>query len=269
MLKKLVVVLVFLLLAVSACALRSATCEQDSKCKIGCSGGDKDCTCQNENGFLCSKSQYCPATLLLNRDGVACCSVECKIGSELKDDSSGVFLVDEKNTGKSNEVLPDSFSQREEYVDSSGMGTALIVFLVGLVVFAVLIAVGLHRLPKELNAVTHTIFFVEETFKRMFYFVFGRILRFSYRKEVAAGKPSGKLEMNPLLSNIKSMLQGDSLAVFDLVFKNQGKTFEELLKLSGMETIRFKGALTELVIKQIIAPFEEDSVIEFRDWLRR
>ena len=58
------------------CSGLTVTCGDDGYCKAGCIGGDPDCSCTDQGGYLCGASMNCSSTLLSSDSGV-CCSEPC------------------------------------------------------------------------------------------------------------------------------------------------------------------------------------------------
>ena len=59
------------------------TCVEDGLCKPNCAGGDVDCLCREENGYLCNEGEVCSNSILSKDLGVCCttiCSKEASCG---------------------------------------------------------------------------------------------------------------------------------------------------------------------------------------------
>jgi hypothetical protein len=64
---------------------RNASCGPDGLCAKNCPAGDNDCSCLEQNGYLCKSAAYCtaPSTVMAHADPGICCSRQCYLpGSE-------------------------------------------------------------------------------------------------------------------------------------------------------------------------------------------
>ena len=85
-----------------------ATCLEGDGCEPSCVNGDKDCTCNTLEGYVCSDDQYCEGNLIKNAGDKICCSKPCVTGSELSEDTTVAVLtkdveeekVEQKRTNK-------------------------------------------------------------------------------------------------------------------------------------------------------------------------
>lgn len=66
----------FLLLIPLLVSASDPTCSSGDGCKINCQGGDIDCNCAEQFGYICLTNQVCP-TALLASDSAYCCATPC------------------------------------------------------------------------------------------------------------------------------------------------------------------------------------------------
>ena len=80
------------------CTSTIASCAANDGCMLDCFGGDSDCSCSVQNGYICGSSQNCTSTITHSGIGT-CCSVPCSqsINTLTNAGEGGGFFSEQKN----------------------------------------------------------------------------------------------------------------------------------------------------------------------------
>lgn len=268
------------------------TCAKDGKCFLSCIDGDPDCTCAEQNGYICNIGQECNADLLKNWEDKVCCSSHCT-NSLLIDGAANIKSLQDisnessvKETIIKNETVLNSF--KVKFIPSTQFQYSMMILLLGLIAFVWFVSFSLHHFGDEVAFVAKAGDKIvsgtkeyggflkyefnkgEEFFKKEF----ENVKKMSARKpdvKKVESKTDGKVvKLNPLILKILDTLTGDEEKMFKILLDNEGIKKDDLREILGLDRIQFEQALLRLDRKQVIKKkgSEDNYKIYVHDWLK-
>lgn len=242
-------------------------CGEGDGCNVNCLEGDKDCTCDIQEGNVCSDDQSCEGRLLKNWGDNLCCSGSCvnNSGTHVVNFASVRDAVSLESNQSANETSGSVLPHRKN-------NSIYFVILVFALVVLVSLLFGVEKTRNGIfNFVKRVFVFLKEKLVKGFEFIKKEefILKEKLKKKKEIKPAKKKTVITPLLENIMESLKEEENKVIMRIIEREGIKKKDLEELLGYDHEKLDFCLLKLNRRQIIKMDNgENPEIYINDWLK-
>ncbi|MBS3168578.1 hypothetical protein J4216_05605 [Candidatus Woesearchaeota archaeon] len=226
----------------------AAGCGEGDGCNPKCLEGDKDCSCEVQNGFICEDNQVCSVDQLKNWGNKYCCPIACKRDSLLSDTKIAKFL---SRGDKENNTNSSNYYSKEEVILDKGEKSLHLLVTVGLI--CIILGIFISKFGIE-TYFKSFFYFIGNTIKKILVSIFDFISLLSTKiaNFLRVKRKDENVKVSSLFNKIGKNLTNDENKVLYVILENEGIKKSDLIDRLGFTKDRLEYSLLKLKRMQII-----------------